>query len=122
MAIWHGTKKELCKVCIETIGVDATYTEVRKWCKQHGSDISESQFYTVRHEVRRSIQDAAILDEADAVPKPSIASAVLQRAEQLSPSAVATLENDSIVDLVRATKKLVDKLGKEEAKNLIDAL
>jgi len=89
------------------------------WCrKQYGADISEPQFYTVR----RSLQDAA------GQPRPTIgsqvASAVLERAEKVAaPALAAPPAKESLADLIRATRTLVDKLGgKEEAKSVIDAL
>lgn len=41
MPAWIGTKKELCRQCIQTIGLDATYNAARKWCrKQYGAGSS----------------------------------------------------------------------------------
>lgn len=109
MPAWTGTKKDLCAECIQALGLDATYTAAKKWCKnRYGQEISEPQFYTVRRRI------------ADLVAaKPAIGGAVLQQAEQL---VAVPAKDSSIVALVKATKALVDKLGKEEAKNLIDAL
>jgi hypothetical protein len=116
-AVWTKTKRELCATCIEALGLDVTFSAAQKWCRnRYNQNISEPQFYTVR----RSLQDA--VDAAEArQPKPT---AVSPTAEVLAriPSATAAPSKDSIADLVKATKALVDKLGKEEAKNLIDAL
>lgn len=113
MPVWTGTKKGLCAECIQALGVDVTYTVAKKWCKNHyGQEVSEPQFYTVRR---------IMTDALQAVSNPEQRPAPWSAKVQAKFTQDAPTKN-SIADLVKATKALVDKLGKEEAKNLIDAL
>jgi hypothetical protein len=125
----RGEKKKITEQAIRTLGFDATFASVKKWIKaRHNCDIHESKFYPIRREMQAkhkpptasigSTVHKAVLERMAEV-------GVVKPAEQPSNSIQARaylFEPNGIIALVKTAKALVEKLGKEEAKSLIDAL
>jgi len=105
-----GEKTKCIREAISALGLQAGRSDAQAWLKQkYGwDDVAESTFYNVRREMMLTNRFA----EA-----PSIAS--LTDSPVSADNAPA---KGGIVALIRQLKQIVSKVGKEEAKELIDIL
>jgi hypothetical protein len=100
-----GQKKLLVRQCLNELGVETSFGMAKKWfMKNHKLTLADATFYHVRKDMRGETAAAKT-----APPK------------QVSKPFVSPLDF-SIVEVVLAAQKLVDKLGKEEVRKLIDLL
>ena len=120
---WSGSKRELLALCIKTLGLDTTFATAKKWAmSKYKMEVGEPQFYTVRREMQDAAKPASPIVQAvlDRMPPgvitPEVAAAAA-RAAAIEPASA-----NGIAVLVKTARALVEKLGKEEAKSLIDAI
>jgi hypothetical protein len=98
------SKKECILEAIEALGAEATFVEVKSWVnKQYGVSITDPPFYSARSQYRKN----------------QTAEARKRVEEEAINSAKQT---DRILEAVKVAKSLVEKLGKDNAKALIDCL
>jgi hypothetical protein len=98
------SKKECIYEAINELGSDATFLEVKSWVqKNYGATITDPPFYSARTKYRKTKAEEAAKEAANGV-------------------AQAEKQKEQILDLVKVAKSLVEKLGKENAKALIDCL
>lgn len=104
IAVPKGQKKLLVRQCLNELGVEATFGAAKKWFKKnHNLTLADATFYHVRKDMQG--ETAAAKTPPKQASKPFV-----------SP------EVQGIVEVVLAAQKLVDKLGKEEVRKLIDLL
>lgn len=102
-----GHKKALVRQCLNELGVGASLGKAKKWfMRNHKLTLADATFYHVRQDMQR---------EKIAVPTYPVVSV---------PQKLPTIHEkiSGVVDLVKTAKELVDKLGKEEVRKLIDLL
>lgn len=109
-----GEKTKYIREAFQKLGLKAKRQEIQAWLKKthnlQDDDVAESTFYNIRR---------AMLDEfAEAQEKQAAAPPMTLVAENKTPVA----ENNGIVSIVRQLKQVVEKLGKNEVKELIDVL
>jgi hypothetical protein len=100
LTVPKGHKKLLVRQCLNELSIETSFAQAKKWfMKNHKLKLADATFYHVRKDMQ--------LEAANSVPapKPSI-----------------RVQVHSIVDLVKTAKELVDKLGKDEVRKLIDLL
>lgn len=98
-----GQKKVLVRQCLNELGVEANFGAAKKWFKKnHGLSLADATFYHVRQDMQREKRQAYL-------PHPATIAKI-------------GLVDIKIVDVVKSAKELIDKLGKEDAKKLIDLL
>jgi ribosomal protein L7/L12 len=98
------TKREYILEAIEDLGSEATFVEVKSWVqKQYGVSITDPPFYTARNLYRKKQAEEKLKQQAE--------EAVNHRSQ-----------TDKLLDTVKTAKSLVEKLGKDNAKALIDCL
>lgn len=138
-----SSKTQYVRDALNELGLDANFAETAKWVKnKHGVEIPDPIFYTTRKEMRRLAQTDAASSatgaEADstaaaAEPKPAAAKAsksarsaqkkkTARIAKKPAPVAAAPKSSENVADLVYKAQALVQHLGKDEAKKLIDVL
>lgn len=101
----RGHKKALVRQCLNELGVEASFGQAKKWFKNYKLTLADATFYHVRQDMQR---------EKIAAPHPVVS--VLQKLPTIREKI------SGVVDLVKTAKELVDKLGKEEVRKLIDLL
>jgi len=102
-----GRKKLLVRECLTELGVEASFGAAKKWfMKNHKLTLADATFYHVRKDMQMERQAVQ--------PLPS---KLPQFITPLPPK-----PRTNVLDVVKNVKELIDKLGKEEAKKLIDLL
>jgi hypothetical protein len=145
-----GDKKRYIREAIQSLGLDARYADAAKWIKaKYGVEVADPTFYQLRKEMQQAAkrgqpgggagQPSAAASEptptraaspqAGTTPRPPAragkpAAAPRAKARPTGPTAQegAGEDRDGVAAWVLQAKSLVAKLGKEEAKKLIDAL
>jgi hypothetical protein len=145
-----GDKKQYVRKAIHSLGLDATFAPASKWIKKkYRVEVSEPTYYAIRKEMQQAAkrgqpgggagQPSAAVSEptptgaaspqAGTTPRPSAragkpAAAPRAKARPTGPTAQegAREDRDGVAAWVLQAKALVAKLGKDEAKKLIDAL
>lgn len=102
-------KSDIVKDGFEKFGPDADYKTVNKYLRSFGVNkpLEKSMYYRFKGEAKR-----AAGQKTRVTIKPNVAAKI---------SSVRSTVNE-IVDTVATAKTLIDKLGKDEAKRLIDLL
>jgi hypothetical protein len=140
----RGEKRQYLREAIETLGLDAKYLDAAKWVKnKYGVEVSDPTFYHLRREMQieagKRPQSGAGTGKAEAAggepssPKASqteTSSAGItgakggdkKQSQGGAPQAAGSLPQDGVAALVLQAKRLVARLGKDEAKKLIDAV
>ena len=107
-----STKKNLVKQCLTELGVNASFGSAKKWFqKNHKLSLADATFYHVRKIMQQ---------EKLQLTKPLMVATA--KALQAVSSELHTELQLNVVDVVKNVKELIDKLGKDEAKKLIDLL
>jgi hypothetical protein len=144
-----GDKRRYLREAIESLGLDARYADAAKWIKdKYGVKVGDPTFYHLRKEMQQEArrgqprggpeQPAAGAGEPTpagaAAPTKTTprspgragkpAAAPRAKARPTGPTAQegAGEDRDGVAALVLQAKALVARLGKDEAKKLIDAL
>jgi hypothetical protein len=145
-----GEKKQYVREAIHSLGLDATFTPASKWIREkYRVEVSEPTYYAIRREMQQearrgqtgggagqpsaaaseSTPTGAASPQAGTTPRPPAragkpAAAPRAKARPTGPTAQegAGEDRDGVAAWVLQAKALVAKLGKDEAKKLIDAL
>jgi hypothetical protein len=145
-----GEKRRYTREAIDSLGLDAKYADAAKWVKnRYGIEVSDPTFYHLRKEMQQEAKRGqasggadqpaaeageptptdASASQAETPPRPPAragkpAAAPRAKARPTGPAAQegAGEDRDGVAALVLQAKSLVARLGKDEAKRLIDAL
>ena len=130
-----GTKKGYAREALEDLGISTTYAPARAWVqKKYGVDLAEPTFYVVRKEMQQEAQSqggtapAKVSESRTAAPTaPAKAKSAAPKSQKparggAAASAGASAQEEGVAEMVLKAKDLIERLGKEEAKRLIDAL
>lgn len=104
LTVPKGEKKKLVRTCLTEIGLDASFSQAKKWfMKNHKLTLADATFYHVRRDMQR---DAVILFGK---PKPDNSVSVGKT-------------GSTVIEFVKAAQNLIDKIGKDETIALINLL
>ena len=144
-----GEKRRYLREAIESLGLDAKYADAARWVKnRYGIEVSDPTFYHLRKEMQQEAKRGQASGGADQpaaeVGEPTSAGAAFQTQTTPQPPGRADTApaaprakgrptgptgqegageaRDGVAALVLQAKSLVARLGKDEAKRLIDAL
>ena len=98
-----GQKKVLVRRCLEELGLEATYGDGKRWFKKnHQLSLADATFYHIRAAMRKE--------------------AVNPKVSKLVEKLVDSYTLADAIPILKQAKELVDKIGKAEAKKVIDLL
>ena len=136
-----GHKRKYVREALEALGLDATKGQAAQWLeKKYGTTVGDPTFYDTRKQMQQQAGHRGPKDQAGQAPAPKAAApAKAAKRPVKAPSAaskptpvVATpqasaraegpMPGNGVAALVTTAKGLVERLGKAEAKRLIDAL
>jgi hypothetical protein len=113
MTIPKGHKKRLVRQCLTELGVETSFGAAKKWFqKHHKLSLADATFYHVRKDMQ--VENLRLVAAATKVVKVITENGISK--PFVSPQV------QGIVEAVLTAQKLVEKLGKEETRKLIDLL
>lgn len=106
----RGEKQQYAREALQSLGLDTDYAAAARWVRdRYGAVLTDSTFYHNRKQVRQ--------EQAAQAPAAVETSAHPAEARPDGPT-----PREGVAELVTKARELIERLGKDEAKRLIDAL
>lgn len=120
------TKKEAVLRTIQSLGVNCGYADAKTYAqKTFNLKIDDSTFYELRKRARIAAAKENAVKSVIKINKPIAANTKKVKAAAkvaTSPKPFSFSTSSLVLDAVKSAKKLINMLGRDEAKQLIDSL